>query len=275
MRALPVSLLLAGCLLAKDPIVDEVVRLKALSTIFPDAEIEAVERRIDSTLRLDLRPPLVFPDALAPSPAYRVPGDPRGEAELCAAEDQVMRTASKEREVRLRLFPWPGAVHGELLAVLQYRFVNAKPPAACPTLAELFRISTPAKGWSVTDRFPLDSNRHNHIEGLQFLDLTGEPEPELVIESDSGDGSRFQSDLHILMLQHGRFQELLNVPSRFHLNVQGDQWTQTIDAESTREHHGDQFCFDKIVWAADHRRFAAPVVTHPCYSRGTGVLPGK
>jgi hypothetical protein len=256
---------------AADPITDEALRLKVLAAIFPDGEIERIERRIDSSMRLDTRPPLAFPDALALVPAYHVPGAPQDERERCAAQDQVGRSTSSQRELRLRLFPWPGATRGELLAVVQYRFVDAKPVASCASLAGLFRLSPTPKGWNVVDRFPLDSNRHHHLEGLRFLSLTGEPEPELVVESDAGDGVRFQSDLHILMLVHGRFQELLNVPSRFHLNVQGDQWSQKLDQARTLAQQGEQFCFEKTVWAAGHRRFDVPQVSYPCYSRGTGV----
>ncbi|SPE30387.1 hypothetical protein SBA3_1650036 [Candidatus Sulfopaludibacter sp. SbA3] len=72
------------------------------------------------------------------------------------------------------------------------------------------------------------------------------------------------------MLEHGRFQELLNVPSRLHVNVRGDLWKQTLDVARTLQEH-EQFCFEKTVWAAGHRRFDAPQVTRPCYSRGTGV----
>ncbi len=271
MRRLMVFLAFALVTQAAEAITDETLRLKVLSAIFPDVEIEQVERRIDSTIFLDLRPRLTFPDALALSPAYRVPGAPVDDREQCAARNELKRSISNEREVRFRLFPWPGAARGELLVILQYRFVDVQPSAACPSLAGLFRVSPSAQGWKIVDRFLLDSNRHHHVEGVRFLSLTGEPAEELVLESDSGDGARFQSDLHVLMLEHGRFQELLNVPSRFHANGEGDYWIQTLDPARTREKSGEEFCFDKSVWAAAHRRFAAPQVTHPCYPRGAGV----
>ncbi|SPE30388.1 exported hypothetical protein [Candidatus Sulfopaludibacter sp. SbA3] len=128
-------LLTAACAFAADPITDETLRFRVLSAIFPDMEIGQVQRRIDSTLRLGAGPSLLFPDALALAPAYRVTGPPQDERERCAAANLVKRTASGERELRFMVFPWPGASRGELLAVLQYRFVDAEPAAACPTLA--------------------------------------------------------------------------------------------------------------------------------------------
>jgi hypothetical protein len=266
-------LLLAARAFAAAPLTDETLRLNVLSAIFPGMEIEPLARRIDSTIRLDLRPPLTFPDALAMSAAYSITGPALDDRERCASRDLVKRTAATQRELRFRVYPWPGASRGELLAVLQYRFIGAQPDAACPSLAELLRIAPAGKSWKIADRFPLETSRHNHLEGLQFLRLTGEPDEELVVESDAGDNARFVSDLHVLLLSHGRFQELLNVPSRLHINLKGDQWSQTLDAARTLEHSGEQFCFEKTVWAADHRRFAVPEVTRPCYARGTGVRP--
>lgn len=271
MRAL--VLLFAARLFAAGPVTDETMRLQALSAIFPGAAIEPIERRIDSSMRLDLRPPMQFPDALALSPAYRVGGPPQDYREHCAAQDQLKRVETGERELRFQVFPWPGALHGELLVALQYRFMGASPSQSCPSLAGLFRVVPGAKQWRVDDQFPLDADHHHHLEGLQFLNLTGESQPELVVESDSGDVARFQSDLHILMLEHQRFQEMLNVPSRFHWNVRGDQWTQQLDTARTLESRGEQFCFDKTQWAEKHRRFSVPEVTHPCYVRGVGVSP--
>ena len=271
MRAL--VFLIAASLFAAGPLTDEAVRLRAIGAIFPGAVIETTERRIDSSMRLDLRPAMVFPDALALSPAYRVASPPQDDREHCAARDQLQRTESAERELRFQVFPWPGAVHGELLVAVQYRFAGASPPQTCASLAGLFRVVPGAKEWRVDDRLLLEASHHHHLEGVQFLNLTGEWVPELVVESDSGDAARFQSDLHILMLEHQRFQELLNVPSRFHLNVRGDQWTQQLDPARTLESRGEQFCFDKTQWAENHRRFSVPEVTHPCYVRGTGVFP--
>jgi hypothetical protein len=261
------------CGFAAEPVADEAVRMRVLSAIFPAMPVETLDRRIDSTWRLDIQPPLWFPDALAHSPAYRVTGSPQDDRERCAAQDLVKLIPSTERELRFRLYPWPGASRGELLAVLQYRFINAKPSTACPTLAGLYRMVPDGKKWKVADYFPLASARHNHLEGVCFLRLTGEAEDELVVESDSGDKARFGSDLHVLLLGHGRFQELLNVPSRLHINVQGDQWTQTLDVERTLQQHGERFCFEKTVWAAGHRRFSVPEITKPCFARGTGVGP--
>lgn len=268
---LVLPLVVATSTFAAGPITDEALRLKVLSAIFPEMEIERIDRRIDSTIRLDIRPPLAFPDALALAPAYRVTGPPQDDRERCAARDLAGRTTSSARELRFQLFPWPGAFRGELLAVLQYRFTGAQTAGGCPSLAGLFRMAPSGGKWKIVDSFPFETSRHNHLEGLQFLRLTGDDDEELVVESDSGDGARFVSDLHILLLAHGRFQELLNVPSRLHINGKGDQWSQTLDAARTLTQSGQQFCFDKTVWAADHRRFLVPEVTHPCYPRGMGV----
>jgi len=38
-----------------------------------------------------------------------------------------------------------------------------------------------------------------------------------------------------------------------------------VSAARTAEKRGTEFCFEKTVWAAAHRRFLMPEITHPCY----------
>lgn len=93
-----------------------------------------------------------------------------------------------------------------------------------------------------------------------------------MIESDSGDATRFASDLRVFNLAHGRFLELLDVPSRVYVAVTADAWTQSLDIPRTLAQQGDGFCFVKTIYASAQRWFAAPLVTKPCYARGEGVV---
>jgi hypothetical protein len=259
-------------LFAAQPIVDETLRRQALASIFPGMEVQRTSRRPqDVSLKFSYRWPLVFPDALAGEQFYRVTGPPMNEEERCAAQDMINRKTIDSREVRFQLFPWPGSARGQILAVVQYRFDGARPSASCTAIATLLRLTPADKHWEAPERITLDTHRHHHLEGIQLIRLTDANDEDLVVESDSGDGGGFSSGLHVFSLSHGRFLELLNVPSRILVNLKSDQWTQTLDIPRTVAQQGDGFCFVKTVYAADLRSLSTPLVTKPCYPRGEGV----
>lgn len=192
--------------------------------------------------------------------------------ERCAAEDMLIRKAMDSREVRFQIYPWPGsAANQEILAVVQYRFFDAKPSASCTSIATLLRLTQAGKQWEVAEPYSLDTAKHHHLEGIQLARETGAAEEELVIESDSGDETRFGSDLHVFNLARGHFQELLNVPSRVYIAVEAAAWAQSLDIPRTLVQQGDRICFVKTVYAGEHRWFPAPQVTKPCYALGEGV----
>jgi hypothetical protein len=270
---LTVGLCVAKPICASIPIFAEDLRLQVLASIFPGMEVERISQRTeDSSLRIQNRWRLVFPDALVAERLYRVTGPPLNQQERCAAEDMLNRKTMDSREVRFQIYPWPGSARDkEILAIVQYRFDGAKPSASCTSIAALFRLAPAGKNWEIEERYLLDTAKHHHLEGIQLTRVTGAGDEELVIESDSGDGNRFASDLRVFNLARGRFLELLNVPSRIYIAVKAEAWTQDLDIPRTLTQQGDQFCFVKTVYAAEQRWFATPLVTKPCYARGEGV----
>jgi hypothetical protein len=270
---LTVGLFAAKPICASMPIFAEDLRLQALASIFPGMEVERISQRTeDSSLRIQNRWRLVFPDALVAEQLYRVTGPPLNQQERCAAEDMLNRKTMNSREVRFRVFPWPGSARNkEILAIVQYRFDGAKPSASCTSIAALFRLAPAGKNWEIEERYLFDTAKHHHLEGIQLTRVTGAADEELVIESDSGDGNRFASDLRVFNLAQGHFLELLNVPSRIYIALKAEAWTQDLDIPRTLTQQGDRFCFVKTVYAAEQRWLVTPLVTKPCYARGEGV----
>jgi hypothetical protein len=257
---------------AAQPIIEEELRLQVLASIFPGMPVAPISQRTeDSSLRIQNRWRLVFPDALAAERLYRVTGPPTNEPERCAAEDMLNRKTRDVREVRFQIFAWPGDVGGRILAIVQYRFEGAKPSASCTSIAALFRVAPAGKSWEIKERYLLSTAKHHHLEAIQLARVTGASDDELVIESDAGDGNRFASDLRVFNLAGGRFQELLNVPSRVYIALKAEAWTQSLDIARTLTQQGDRFCFVKTLYAADQRWLPTPLVTTPCYARGEGV----
>ena len=268
-----VGLCAAKPICASIPIFAEELRLQVLASIFPGMEVERISQRTeDSSLRIQNRWRLVFPDALVAEQLYRVTGPPLNEPERCAAQDMLNRKTMDSREARFQIFPWPGSARAkEILAIVQYRFDGAKPLASCTSIAALFRLAPAGKNWEIEERYLFDTAKHHHLEGIQLTQVTGAGDEELVIESDSGDGNRFASDLRVFNLARGHFLELLNVPSRIYIAVKAEAWTQDLDIPRTLTQQGDRFCFVKTVYAAEQRWLATPLVTKPCYARGEGV----
>src|SRR5580658_9915465 len=121
---LTVSLFMAKPVRAAIPIFDEYLRLQVLSAIFPNMELARIlQRAEDSSLRIQNRWRMDFPDALASEQLYRVTGPPLNEQERCAAEDLLNRMTRDTREVRFQTYAWPGsAANQQILAIVQYRF---------------------------------------------------------------------------------------------------------------------------------------------------------
>jgi hypothetical protein len=270
---LTVCLFVAKPICAAIPIFDEYLRLQILASIFPGMELARIFQRVeDSSLRIQNRWRMDFPDALAAEQLYRVTGSPLNEQERCAADDLLNRMTRDTREVRFQIYAWPGsAANQRILAIVQYRFAGAKPSATCTSIAALFRLAPAGKKWEIEERYFLDTAKHHHLEGIQLARVTGASEEELVIESDYGDATRFGSDLRVFNLAHGHFLELVDVPSRVYIAVKAEAWTQSLDIARTLAQQGDRFCFVKTVYAAEQRWFATPLVTKPCYERGEGV----
>jgi hypothetical protein len=249
---------------ASEPIGDENLRLTALQTIFPGAQV-ALERgrRIDESWPKSPKDgEMFFPDALAGSPVYRVNGAAMNEAERNASVDLTHPSEhSGMREVRLRLFHWPGEDNTGLLAIVQYNFLKANPPLGYLSIGRLVHIH----GKAVRNDVLLNTTHHSSIQRADLIDLAGNGMEELVIESDVGGAGSTASTLQIFDLSRGRFTERLSDYSRLQYFDQ-EGYTQVLDLERTRQTHGRQFCVTKAVTFEKGKWFNPPRITHPCYS---------
>jgi hypothetical protein len=200
----------AGILCGAEPLVDEALRIQILRALFPETAVSlAPGTSIDYTWTTQTRAPLSFPDALASENVYNVAGPPSDDLEHCAAQDMLSRHASETREVRFRVFPWPASNRGELLAIVQYRFAEAKPAGSCRSIAFLVRLAPSNGKWEVRERFFLNSSYNHQLESVRWINLPGSGYEEFVVESDLADGDRLCSYMHILNLALGSFEEVL------------------------------------------------------------------
>src|SRR5271165_2124413 len=144
------SLFLVAAIALADtaPVADENLRIAALHAIFPGMQIA-----LASGQRIDDSWPQVSPDALAGENVYRVTGQAMNEAEKEASEHLITGRSSRTRLVRFQIFPWP--VSKELLAVLQYKFEEAVPSMACPSIGMLVKLAPVEGNWEVRDPYLL------------------------------------------------------------------------------------------------------------------------
>jgi hypothetical protein len=256
-----------------DPIANESIRLEILKSIFPKMAVEATQgRTIDTSRRpADGRQGLGFDDALKNSQVYRITGAAQGDAERCAAEDINNQTSSEVREVRFQAYEWPGGkgTLSQVLAVAQYRFVDANPAFACPSIGRLLRLIAKDGQWTVSENLVLETTHHSGLQAIRLIDLFGDGREELLIESDFGGSGLIASDLTVFGLADGKFDEWLRV--RVHAYGEpGDEdseYTQALDLARTRSQRSGQFCFVKTAYAQRGKPLAEPRISYPCYPR--------
>ncbi len=252
------------------PISDGALRLEALRAIFPGMEVSPDRNAKKPERRRPTPGEMFFPDALADEDVYRVVGKALNEAEKGASEDISVRTFSDTRQVRFRLFGWPGENGAGLLAVLQYDFLGARPAMACLSIGLLAHLVKDSKDWRVHNEYLLDMMHHSSLQKIDLLDLTGRGKIELLIESDGGGAGSACSTLQVFDLNHGRFDELVNTYSRL-VYMTDDWFAQVLDIGRTRHTHGQRFCCVKTTLFENGKWFKPERVTHPCYGRGDGV----
>lgn len=261
---------------AAQAVSDETLRLVALKTIFTGMQISVEPgKRIDDAWPKKPKPDeIFFPDALASENVYRIVGKARNEVERCASEDLMARTFSNARRLRFRLFQWPNAYDGGLLAVLQYDFVGASPAGSCWSIGLLVHLVKNADNWRVRDQYLLDTQHHSSLRRVDLLDLTGQGADELVVASDVGGAGNAGSILSVFSLSSGSFEESLDTETRFEY-IERDHYTQALDVNRTRQRGGKEPCFLKTALYEEGEWFHPPLVTHPCYlSREGEVFEG-
>ena len=211
-----------------------------------------------------------YPDAFAQEPVYRVTGPPTNGAERCAAEDLLTRTFSTVREVRLKVFPWPGKPNTDLLVAVQYKFLNAHPAGACWSIGLLVRLARNSETSQRRESYLLETQHHTSIQRVELLDIAATGLPELVVESDFGGVGTVGSTLQVFRLADGRFDEILNTQSR--LEAQTDAgYIQELDIRATRAERGQRFRLKKTTYFENDTWFPKPRVSHLYLHRGAGV----
>lgn len=263
---------------ATQPITDESLRMDALRAVFPNTTIslEAGRSINDSWSPAGHSKGFTFPDALANAKVYRVVGPPSGQAEECAASDVTHeKSFSQIREVRFRVFRWPGSADSSsLVAVLQYAFQGANPPMSCPSIARVSHVMKIHGRWREVAGFDLDTTHHTSVQSIKLVNLAGGHSQQLLIKSDWGGAGVHGTNLAIFSPGRRRFHQWLNVPSRVYSSVDGDSFVQTLNVPGTRQQKAERFCFRKTIFAEDGKWLLQPVETHPCYPRFTGRSAG-
>jgi hypothetical protein len=259
----PLLLFTAVAIADTVPVADEALRLAALRTIFPGMQISLeAGKRADDSWPEEPRPgQLNSPDALAGENVYRVLGNATNEAEKQASDQLITGRPSNTRLVRLQIFHWPNSTG--LLAVLQYKFEDAVPSMACPSLGLLVQLANVGGSWQVRDRFLLETMHHFTVQTIRMLDLNGDGADELVIESDFGGAETWGTNLMIFNLG-AKIEQIFETTSQIS-DMTGDMFTQVLDIPKTKERRGEQVCFTKTTMFEDGKPFQPVRVTTPCY----------
>jgi hypothetical protein len=211
--------------------------------------------------RIDDSWPEVSPDALARENVYRVIGKATNEAEKEAANQLITGKSSSTRLVRFQIFRWPDGTG--LLAVLQYKFEDAVPSMACPSIGLLVHLASVAGGWEVRDRNLLETMHHFTLQTIRMLDLMGAGADQLVIESDFGGAETWGTNFMIFNLG-GQIEQIFETTSQIS-TMTDDMFTQVLDIPKTIEQGGKLVCFTKATMFEDGKAFKPVRVSNPCY----------
>ncbi len=192
---------------------------------------------------------------------YRVTGEPTSQDDWCASENLSNNKWSKTREVRVLVFGWPG-LHDRELAVTQYAYVGAISGGSCWSIGRLYSV----EGKKVIDEVTLETRHHTAIHEVLPVDLTGDGVEELIVESNLGGAATFAVALTVFDLRSGKFTKRFETASLVTETTEGDEFTQQLDIDRTRETGGTKYCFTKTTYVEKGVKFANPRVTQPCYN---------
>ncbi|HTB13184.1 MAG TPA: hypothetical protein VK752_16490 [Bryobacteraceae bacterium] len=247
------------------PLADETLRLTALRAIFPGMQISLLEgKRIDDSWpEQPKHSELDSPDAFAKETVYRVTGAAGNEAEKQAASQLITGKPSSTRQVRFQIFSWPNSTG--LLAVLQYKFEDAVPPMACPTLGLLIQLANVNGAWQIRDRYLLETMHHFSLKTVRMLNLAGDAD-QLLVESDFGGAETWGTNFLIFNLG-AKLERVFETTSQIAAGT-SDRFTQEFDAPETIDRDAKEFCFTKTTTFEDGTLYKPPRISKVCYKPG-------
>ncbi len=253
------------------PVADAALREAAIQAVFAGMKVSREAGKSAHEVSSKPDPERISrPDALAGEAVYRVEGRATNEAERCAAEDMVTQRFSEVRQVRTRVFRWPGRAATELLVVVQYAFEGASPGGFCWSLGLLAHVVQRAGVWERREQYLLETQHHDAIQRAELLDLDESGVPMLVVESGVGGAMVAASTLQVFRLKAGRFEELLNEYSRMEYDLE-EGYTQDLDPEGTKAERRKGFRLVKRTYWENARRWTEPRVSDQFRGYGFGV----
>lgn len=248
------------------PVADESIRLSTLRAIFPGMQISLLEGKHidDSWPRQPKAAELDSPDALAQETIYRVTGKAMNEAEKQAASQLITGTPSSTRLIRFQIFPWPNSTG--LLAVLQYKFEDAVPSMACPSLGLLVHLANVDGKWEVRDRYLLDTMHHFSLKTVRMWTVD-----QMIIESDFGGAETWGTNFLVFNLGP-KLERVFETTSQISYQT-SDRFTQEFDVQETIDRGGEEFCFTKTTMFEDGILYKPARVSKVCYRPADGQDP--
>jgi hypothetical protein len=252
-------------------VTDEATRLKVLAAVFPGMSITATPgKRIDDSRRWPAgRVELDFPDALKREVVYRITGAPTTENETCAADDIIKQNQSAVREVRAKIYDLSPS---RFVAVAQYKFVDANPAMACPSIARITLVEDKAGVFTASSKFEPDTLHHWGLQRIQMASFTGDTAEQLFVESDFGGAGVLGSELLIFDVSAAGLGPIVETDVSVYDGLEKENlFVKSLDIARTRAIKGTRFCFTMTTYIEDDKKFNPPKITHPCYKRGEGV----
>jgi hypothetical protein len=244
------------------PVADESLRMATLRAIFPGMQISLLDgKRIDDSWPEQPKPSeLDAPDALSKERVYRVTGKAANEAEKQASAQLITGTPSTTRLIRFQVFRWPNSTG--LLAVLQYKFEDAVPSMACPSLGLVVQLANVNGNWEVRDRYLLETMHHFSLKTVRMLNLSGDAD-ELAIESDFGGADTWGINFLIFSLG-AKLERIFETTSQISYKT-SDRFVQELDVPETVRQGGKEFCFSKTTMFEEGILYKPARVSKVCY----------
>ena len=115
------------------------------------------------------------------------------------------------------------------------------------------------------------------VKSARFLDLTGDDEPELLVEVDDWVNGSDMTDFHVLSIQGGRLSSLAELMTRADSTrtpFDHERYDKQLDVAKTRATGGRELVFRVTTWWREGVRLRAPEVSEERVAVKRGGVPG-